>query len=543
MTEILTFVAGLVAGALLILVLRRIAPAPAPSRAAVAEHRADSLTPLSVPVEDRDSLEGTAHPDGRFSSLCCELLEDVVAHHHAQAGAIWKLQGRELTLEVVAGDRSIVTSTEAALQPLIEWSAREGFVQLGPDGDAPIAGIAPLTGSASSGTRDARASGAMALIFGEPYAGDRTELKRWLHRYGERFARVGELVRTHDELTKTNKRTRTLLRETQMWDIEERPADLGVQLCAMVEKLTGAEGAALVRWDQDAQIGSVVIADGTCAQYAGSTVEEDSLAGTACREDVPKLWHDIGRGEGGEFLFSRSLPTQRGCVLVQPLRRRGSVIGAVVATHREPGALGSSEVRALSQFDAVASFRIASAWKLEEVSRRALVDGLTGLVNREGFEAEMRQALGEQMRYGWEMSLVIIDVDHFKLINDTHGHEVGDSVLRAIARVLDEGVRTTDVSARVGGEEMALILKDTGLEGALELSERLRAGIEALRFPFGPEEIRVTASFGVATYPTHVAEWAGLYRAADRALYEAKAAGRNQVRSEGEPVQRARAGR
>jgi diguanylate cyclase (GGDEF)-like protein len=121
-------------------------------------------------------------------------------------------------------------------------------------------------------------------------------------------------------------------------------------------------------------------------------------------------------------------------------------------------------------------------------------------------------------------------------VNDTHGHEVGDSVLRKIAGVLDEGVRTTDVCARVGGEEMALILKDTGLEGARELSERLRAGIEALRIPFGGEEIRVTASFGLATYPTHVADWAGLYRAADRALYDAKAAGRNQVRSDGEEV-------
>jgi diguanylate cyclase (GGDEF)-like protein len=462
------------------------------------------------------------------------LLEDVVTHHHAQAGAIWKLQGQDLTMEVVVGDRSLIGATEPSLRPLIEWTAREGFVQLGPDGDAPIAAIAPLLGGAPTSGRDARASGAVALIFAEPYRGDRAELKRWMHRYGERFARVGELVRTHDELAKTNKRTRTLLRETQNWDVEERPADLGVRLCAMVEQLTGAEGAALVRWDGDAHIGSVAIADGSCAQYAGSTVEEDSLAGTSCREDVPQLWHDIGgRGAGGEFLFSRSLPAQRGCVLVQPLRRQGSVIGAVVATHRSPGALGSAELRALSLFDAVASFRIASSWKLEEVSRRALVDGLTGLVNREGFEAEMRQALGEQMRYGWEMSLVIIDVDHFKQVNDTHGHEVGDSVLRRIAGVLDEGVRTTDVCARVGGEEMALVLKDTGLEGARELSERLRAGIEALRIPFGGEEIRVTASFGIATYPTHVAEWAGLYRAADRALYEAKAAGRNLVRAEG----------
>jgi diguanylate cyclase (GGDEF)-like protein len=337
-------------------------------------------------------------------------------------------------------------------------------------------------------------------------------------------------VRTHDELAKTNKRTRMLLRETQNWDVEERPSELGLRLCALVEQLTGADGAALIRWDDDLYRGSVAVADGTCARYAGSTVDEDSLAGTACRENVPQIWHEVsGRGEGPEALFSRSLPTQTGCVLVQPLRRRGKVIGAVVAAHSRPGALGAAELRALSLFDAVASFRLASAWKLEEVSRRALEDGLTGLTNREGFEIEMRNAHNEHLRYGWEISLVIVDVDHFKLVNDTHGHEVGDAVLRAIARTLDDGVRGTDVCARVGGEEMALILKDTDFDGAMELAERLRVAIEAMRMQFGDDEVRQTASFGVATFPTHVKDWTALYRKADRALYDAKAAGRNQV--------------
>jgi len=236
-----------------------------------------------------------------------------------------------------------------------------------------------------------------------------------------------------------------------------------------------------------------------------------------------------GRGEGPEALFSRSLPTQTGCVLVQPLRRKGAVVGAAVAAHRSPGALGPAELRALSLFDAVASFRLASAWKLEEVTKRASVDGLTGLTNRRGFEVAMRTSLEEQMRFGWTVSLVIVDVDNFKLVNDTHGHEVGDAVLRAVAGTLDEAVRATDVCARVGGEEMALILKDTDSDGARELAERLRANIEAMRVPFGAHEIQVTASFGVATYPTEVAEWDALYGSADRALYQAKQAGRNQV--------------
>jgi diguanylate cyclase (GGDEF)-like protein len=248
---------------------------------------------------------------------------------------------------------------------------------------------------------------------------------------------------------------------------------------------------------------------------------------------VPQLWHELsGAGahaEAPEALFSRALPTQRGCVLVQPLRLRGAVIGAVVATHTEPGRLGMSELRALSLFDAVASFRLASAWKLEEVTRRALVDGLTGLTNRIGFEEELRASLAEQMRHQWPVSLVLVDVDNFKNVNDSQGHEAGDEVLRAVAKTLEDGVRTTDVCARVGGDEMALILKDTDVEGARELAERLRAAIEALRVSGYGEPITVTASLGVVTYPKEVTDWNALYRSADQALYRAKAAGRNVV--------------
>ncbi len=528
MAEAALFVLGLLLGAALFASRRRgVGDRQAPAVQQGSTQRAHGVTPVAALLGD-DPREIASGSDDGFALLVSERLEDARAQHEAVAAAVWRGRSGRLELDVVAGDRRRVEAFEGELMPMLEWSEREGLAHLGPDGDAPFAAVAPLGG------RDARPSGAFVLIFAEPFRGDRAALKRWVTRHGARVGVISELVRTHGELAKTNKRTRTLLRETQNWDIEERPADLGVRLCAMVEQLTGADGAALVRWDEDAHRGTVVVADGSCSQYAGSNVDDDSLAGTACREDVPQIWHEVnGRGEGPEALFSRSLPTLRGCVLVQPLKRRGKVIGAVVAAHASPGALGPAELRALSLFDAVASFRLASAWKLEEVERRALVDGLTGLANREGFEVAMRQALGEQIRFGWEISLVVVDVDLFKQVNDTHGHEVGDDVLRAIARTLEEGLRTTDVCARVGGEEMALILKDTGVEGAAELSERLRASVEALRVPFGGEEISVTASFGVATYPTRVSEWSALYRRADRALYEAKAGGRNQVRFDG----------
>ena len=528
MLELVLLAAG--AATLFVLARRRGRHAGKPSEPFAPPERPRRAT-LEAPPESilfaDETRELRTPANARFAELAVGVLSDIVVQHEARAAAVWRYRAGALVREMHAGDAATVVGLENALQPMLAWSAAEGVVHSGPDGDAPVAIVAPL------GVSGDRPTGAMALMFAAPISGDKADLKSWLARHAERMELIAELVRTHNELAKTNRRTRVLLRETQSWDIEERPDDLGARLCAMIDQLTGADGAAIVRWDETEQQGYVAVADGTCARYVGSIVEDDSLAGAACRENVPQLWHELSRAdEGGdtpEALFTRALPIQRGCVLVQPLRSRGAVIGAVVATHAEPGRFGMSELRALSLFDAVASFRLASAWKLEEVTRRALVDGLTGLTNRVGFEAEMRAALGEQMRHQWPVSLVLVDVDNFKNVNDSQGHEAGDEVLRRVAKTLEDGVRTTDVCARVGGDEMALILKDTDVEGARELAERLRAGIEALRVSGYGEPITVTASLGVATYPKEVSDWNALYRSADQALYRAKAAGRNVV--------------
>jgi diguanylate cyclase (GGDEF)-like protein len=495
----------------------------APPRAVGDRPRRRDTTPADVGLVGDETRE-LATPGARLAELSEGILHDIISQHGATAAAVWRVRDGTLVREMIAGDKGALDSLEPGLEPMLAWSAAEGVVHTGPDGDAPRALVAPF------GVSGERPVGALALVFADAVTGDRTQLKAWLARHAERLSVISELVRTHDELAKSNRRTRVLLREAQSWDIEESPENLGARLCGMIEQLTGADGAALVRWDHEEQQGHVAVADGTCARYAGSVVEEDSLAGAACRENVPQIWHEVsGRGEGPEALFSRALPTQTGCVLVQPLRRKSVVLGAVVATHAESGRLGPSELRALSLFDAVASFRLASAWKIEEVTKRALVDGLTGLTNRVGFEAEMRAALAEQMRHQWPVSLVLVDVDTFKDVNDTWGHEAGDEVLRAVSRTLEDGVRTTDVCARVGGDEMALILKDTDGDGARELAERLRAAIAALRIPGFESDVEITASLGVVTYPADVSDWNVLYRMADRALYRAKAQGRNTV--------------
>jgi diguanylate cyclase len=168
---------------------------------------------------------------------------------------------------------------------------------------------------------------------------------------------------------------------------------------------------------------------------------------------------------------------------------------------------------------------------MEEVSRRARTDALTGLANRRAFDEQLEQLLAHADRFGHSVSLILADVDHFKAVNDTWGHEVGDIVLQSIARTLSDGVRAVDVCSRFGGEEIAILLPQTTLQGAVELADRLRKAVAAKPIAAQGTEVTVTVSCGVASYPDGVLTKEALFAAADRALYEAKSAGRNCVKA------------
>jgi len=164
-----------------------------------------------------------------------------------------------------------------------------------------------------------------------------------------------------------------------------------------------------------------------------------------------------------------------------------------------------------------------------KLRRQARTDSLTGLVNRRAFDDRLGRELETAGSLGYEVTLVMCDLDNFKAINDRYGHLAGDEVLRAVGRVFSESVRDRDIAARYGGEELALVLPGTPLIGGRRLSERIRRKLEELRVETADgETIGFTASFGAATFPTH-ASAESLLAAADRALYEAKDSGRNRV--------------
>jgi diguanylate cyclase (GGDEF)-like protein len=226
--------------------------------------------------------------------------------------------------------------------------------------------------------------------------------------------------------------------------------------------------------------------------------------------------------------------------LSHPLRRgdeaKGRVSGVVSVARRRPFTAPEREL-----FDYLAEQAAVSIENVglhETVERQAVTDELTGLFNRRRFQEAMTTEVERSKRFGQPVGLVLLDLDDFKTVNDTYGHQQGDLVLREVARVLRETSREIDEPARYGGEELAVVLPGTDLEGAYNLAERVRAGIEALSLPLldGDGTVRVTASFGVATLPGSADDMRGLVAAADEALYRAKRAGKNRtVRAEGSP--------
>ena len=164
------------------------------------------------------------------------------------------------------------------------------------------------------------------------------------------------------------------------------------------------------------------------------------------------------------------------------------------------------------------------------VRKQAVTDELTDLANRRRFMEVLRQEVARSRRFELSLALVLFDLDHFKQINDRFGHQTGDEVLRETAAVISSRVRETDLAARIGGEEFAVVLAGTDADGAIALAENLRVDLSTLVAAHGGES-PVTASFGVAALPPG-GDAEALIAAADRALYRAKAAGRNRVRSE-----------
>jgi diguanylate cyclase (GGDEF)-like protein len=211
-----------------------------------------------------------------------------------------------------------------------------------------------------------------------------------------------------------------------------------------------------------------------------------------------------------------------------PIIARGQLLGFLSLDNVVPGFYSQDMAERLAVFAAQAGLALENARLYAEQQKLATTDGLTGLANRRYFDVELARELQRAERHKRSTALMMIDLDDFKLYNDQYGHPAGDDLLRAIAVMLGQYVRTLDTAARYGGEEFVLILPETQAEAACGAAERLRELVAQL--PLTPDNAaaRVTISLGVAVAPMHGLTPPELVQAADRALYAAKRAGKNR---------------
>jgi two-component system cell cycle response regulator len=230
------------------------------------------------------------------------------------------------------------------------------------------------------------------------------------------------------------------------------------------------------------------------------------------------------------MVFTRRLaPPNMPSLLVLPLLVHERALGTLVLGSRRRGAFGDSVRPTLEVLASHVAVSLANARMLERLEQMATLDGLTGLFNKRALSEIGAGKLKSALRFRKTLSLLICDIDHFKKVNDTYGHDQGDVVIKGFADVLKRVKRDTDAVGRFGGEEFVVVCEETDERGATQLAERIRAELELTTFhtPQGP--LKVTCSVGVAQFPAAGESWEPLFKAADEALYASKRGGRNRV--------------
>ncbi|MEZ0396597.1 MAG: sensor domain-containing diguanylate cyclase [Anaerolineales bacterium] len=228
-------------------------------------------------------------------------------------------------------------------------------------------------------------------------------------------------------------------------------------------------------------------------------------------------------------LFRDAPPDWKGSIVGLPLMMGSRVVGVMNLSRTVTGPFSPAEIRLLTLLADQAAIAIVNARLHQAVSRQARIDVLTGLPNRRGLDERLEQEIAQAERLGGVFSVMMLDIDGFKQVNDAYGHEAGDDILRQVATALLRTVRASDFLARYGGDEMTLVLPGTDLPQAQVVAQKIHEHMQnlVLILPAG-KTIKLEISGGIAMYPLHGRTAAGLLRAADEALYHAKRVGRGR---------------
>jgi diguanylate cyclase (GGDEF)-like protein len=498
------------------------------------DHRAVGASALRR--EERRKFE--AGEVDHYRNLLALLLADFRDVAGAEEAVFWQWNAERDAL--VPSDWSTESHAPAYFDveewgPLVQWSAETGVIQTVGHEDQVMVGAVCVTHEES-------VLGILTLTRRAGLALPRPALKEWMPRMAAQLAAFQDLVGVRLMYGRHMRQSQALLDAVQRLQGDGSGDGLARSLCETAVEVSGARGAVLVRWHPEAETGEIHHA----TRGTGLMLEADYVAGSAgpvalgassvvaeaCRAGAVQVLEDArGAGSGGSLYGVQRKGRDPGAVAILPLLKDGRVLGALVMEAEAVGGLTLEETRPLTVLVAVVAGSLELAWSYQEVDRRARTDPLTGLFNRMHFGEQLQRTLTEADRFNQPVTLVLVDIDHFKAVNDTWGHEAGDAVLKHVARILQEGVRAVDICVRYGGEEIAMLMSQTDSPRAVEVAERLRSRIAETVVRHAGAEIAVTASFGVATYPETVKVRDQLFPAADKALYIAKREGRNCVRA------------
>ncbi len=264
---------------------------------------------------------------------------------------------------------------------------------------------------------------------------------------------------------------------------------------------------------------------------AGGTIDQDlSLAGEVIRKSRYKVVKDLEAFSPVRPVLGPGMdPPGMRSALIHPLPFASGKPGALALFSKRPDAFGAYVAGVTGVLADMASVSVRNAALYREMAKKAVTDGLTGLHNHRWFQERLEEEIERAERLGSRLAVVMADVDHFKKVNDAHGHPVGDEVLKAVSGLLKRTARKVDAAARYGGEEFVVILVGTDGQGALEFAERVRKGVSKLAFDTGETRFKVTLSLGVSVYPDDAQAKDRLIELADQALYQAKESGRNRT--------------
>jgi two-component system cell cycle response regulator len=233
-------------------------------------------------------------------------------------------------------------------------------------------------------------------------------------------------------------------------------------------------------------------------------------------------------------VFTKRLrPPNMPSLVVLPLAVHDSVLGTLVLGSNQKSAFGDSVRPTLEVLSRHIAVSLANARMVKRLEDLATTDGLTGLLNKRTLIEIGKQKIRAAARFERPLSVLVCDIDHFKKVNDTHGHDVGDVVIKGFGDILRRVKRDTDAVGRFGGEEFLVVCQETDAKGAELLGDRIRAEMETTTFHArvdGKEApFNVTCSVGIATFPRAGMDWESLFKATDEALYVSKRGGRNRV--------------